>query len=253
VYLTRSEYDHGVSTFSPDGRLFQVEYAVSSIKLGSTAVGVQTAEGVVLAVEKRITSKLIEARSVEKIFQVDHHVGAAMSGMAADARTLIEHARVQAQSHTFTYDEPMNIEALTQATCDLALQFGEDNDSNDDDEGEAGAQMSRPFGVALLIGGVDADGPKLFHADPSGTFTRYDAMAIGAGGEGALHHLEQQYNKSLSLHDATTLALETLREVMEEKIDKANVEIAVIPLATKKFRVYTPDETAAALARLDAA
>lgn len=253
MYLTRSEYDHGVSTFSPDGRLFQVEYAVSSIKLGSTAVGVQTAEGVVLAVEKRITSKLIEARSVEKIFQVDHHVGAAMSGMAADARTLIEHARVQAQSHTFTYDEPMNIEALTQATCDLALQFGEDNDSNDDDEGEAGAQMSRPFGVALLIGGVDADGPKLFHADPSGTFTRYDAMAIGAGGEGALHHLEQQYNKSLSLHDATTLALETLREVMEEKIDKANVEIAVIPLATKKFRVYTPDETAAALARLDAA
>jgi 20S proteasome subunit alpha 5 len=253
VYLTRSEYDHGVSTFSPDGRLFQVEYAVSSIKLGSTAVGVQTAEGVVLAVEKRITSKLIEARSVEKIFQVDHHVGAAMSGMAADARTLIEHARVQAQSHTFTYDEPMNIEALTQATCDLALQFGEDNDSNDGDEDEAGAQMSRPFGVALLIGGVDADGPKLFHADPSGTFTRYDAMAIGAGGEGALHHLEQQYNKSLSLHDATTLALETLREVMEEKIDKANVEIAVIPLATKKFRVYTPDETAAALARLDAA
>lgn len=175
-----------------------------------------------------------------------------MSGMAADARTLIEHARVQAQGHTFTYDEPMNVEALTQATCDLALQFGEDND-DEDDEDEGGAQMSRPFGVALLIGGVDADGPKLFHADPSGTFTRYDAMAIGAGGEGALHHLEQQYNKSLSLQDATTLALETLREVMEEKIDKANVEIAVIPTATKKFRVYSADETAAALARLTAA
>jgi len=251
MYLTRSEYDHGVSTFSPDGRLFQVEYAVSSIKLGSTAVGVQTSQGVVLAVEKRITSKLIESRSLEKIFEIDAHIGAAMSGMAADARTLVWHARVQAQNHAFNYNEPMNVEALTQATCDLALQFGEDND--DDDEDEGGSQMSRPFGVALLIGGVDADGPKLFHADPSGTFTRYDAMAIGAGGEGALHHLEQQYNKSLSLQEGMQLALETLREVMEEKIDAANVEIAVIATSDKRFRVLTPIETAAALSRLESA
>jgi 20S proteasome subunit alpha 5 len=145
----------------------------------------------------------------------------------------------------------MNVEALTQATCDLALQFGEDND--DDDEDEGGAQMSRPFGVALLIGGVDADGPKLFHADPSGTFTRYDAMAIGAGGEGALHLLEQKYNKSLSLQEATTLALQTLDEVMEEKIDKSNVEIATVTTANKRFRVLSADETVAALARLTAA
>mmetsp|Transcript_1300 Transcript_1300/g.2262 ORF Transcript_1300/g.2262 Transcript_1300/m.2262 type:complete len:251 (+) Transcript_1300:37-789(+) len=245
MYLTRSEYDRGVNTFSPEGRLFQVEYAVSSIKLGSTAVGIQTAEGVVLAVEKRVTSPLIEPRSLEKIFEVDAHVGAAMSGMSADAQTLIEHARVQAQNHTFTYDEPMPIETLTQATCDLALQFGED--SNKDD----GPRMSRPFGVALLFGGVDSQGAHLFHADPSGTYTRYDAMAIGAGAEGALHHLEEQYNKSMSLSEAETLALDTLKQVMEDKIEKSNIEIAVITKESGKFRLYSLQEVEAALARLD--
>ena len=97
MFLTRSEYDRGVNTFSPEGRLFQVEYAIEAIKLGSTAVGIQTADGVVLAVEKRLTSPLLEPSSVEKIMEIDHHIGAAMSGLTADARTLIEHARVETQ------------------------------------------------------------------------------------------------------------------------------------------------------------
>jgi len=125
MFLTRSEYDRGVNTFSPEGRLFQVEYAIEAIKLGSTAVGVQTAEGVVLAVEKRLTSPLLEASSIEKIMEIDTHIGAAMSGLTADARTMIEHARVEAQNHRFNYDEPMGVEACTQAICDLALRFGE--------------------------------------------------------------------------------------------------------------------------------
>jgi 20S proteasome subunit alpha 5 len=97
MFLTRSEYDRGVNTFSPEGRLFQVEYAIEAIKLGSTAVGIQTAEGVVLAVEKRLTSPLLEPSSIEKIVEVDTHLGAAMSGLTADARTLVEHARVETQ------------------------------------------------------------------------------------------------------------------------------------------------------------
>jgi 20S proteasome subunit alpha 5 len=114
MYLTRSEYDRGVNTFSPEGRLFQVEYAIEAIKLGSTAVGMQTKEGVVLAVEKRLTSPLLDPTSVEKIAEIDSHVGAAMSGLVADARTLVDHARVEAQNHSFTYDEPIGVEALTQ-------------------------------------------------------------------------------------------------------------------------------------------
>ncbi|KAF8388669.1 hypothetical protein HHK36_025349 [Tetracentron sinense] len=97
MFLTRTEYDRGVNTFSPEGRLFQVEYAIKAIKLGSTAIGLKTKGGVVLAVEKRITSPLLEPSSVEKIMEIDKHIGCAMSGWIVDARTLVEHARVETQ------------------------------------------------------------------------------------------------------------------------------------------------------------
>ena len=108
-----------------------------------------------LGVEKRVTSILLESSSIEKIVEIDSHIGCAMSGLTADARTMIDHARVEAQNHRFTYDEPLRVESCTQAVCDLALRFGE----GDDDENEK--VMSRPFGVALLIAGVDDDGPQL--------------------------------------------------------------------------------------------
>merc|ERR1719171_3390730 len=148
MFMAKSEYDRGVNTFSPEGRLFQVEYAIQAVKLGSTAVGIRTAEGVVLAVEKRLTSPLLNADSVEKIMEVDSHVGAAMSGLIADARTMVDHARVEAQNHRFTYDEPISVESVTQAVCDLSLKFGEDS-------GKKERLMSRPFGVALLFAGID--------------------------------------------------------------------------------------------------
>eukprot|EP00163_Fabomonas_tropica_P011576 TRINITY_DN2232_c0_g1_i2.p2 TRINITY_DN2232_c0_g1~~TRINITY_DN2232_c0_g1_i2.p2 ORF type:complete len:137 (-),score=28.65 TRINITY_DN2232_c0_g1_i2:91-501(-) len=125
MYLTRSEYDGGVNTFSPKGRLFQVEYAIEAIKLGSTVIGIQTAEGCVCAVEKRTSSPLLEPSTLEKIVEIDSHMGCAMSGLTADARTLIDHARVESQNHRFTYDEPMGLKACTQSVCDLALRFGE--------------------------------------------------------------------------------------------------------------------------------
>merc|ERR1739838_918236 len=145
-----SEYDRGVNTFSPEGRLFQVEYAIEAIKLGSTAIGIQTSEGLVLAVEKRITSPLIEPSSIE------------------------------AQNHWFTYDENMKVESVTKSISNLALQFGED----------APGSMSRPFGVALLFAGVDETGPQLFHLDPSGTYVKCCAKAIGSASEGAQSSLE---------------------------------------------------------------
>ncbi|KAF8401167.1 hypothetical protein HHK36_014471 [Tetracentron sinense] len=130
MFLTRTEYDRGVNTFSPEGRLFQVEYAIEAIKLGSTAIGLKTKEGVVLAVEKRITSPLLEPSSVEKIMEIDEHIGCAMSGLIADARTLVEHARVETQNHRFSYGEPMTVESTTQALCDLALRFGEGDEES---------------------------------------------------------------------------------------------------------------------------
>jgi 20S proteasome subunit alpha 5 len=143
---------------------------------------------VVLGVEKRVTSTLLETSSVEKIVEIDRHIGCAMSGLQADARSMVEHARVESQNHSFNYNEPLRVESCTQAICDLALRFGEGADGEE-------SIMSRPFGVALLIAGYDEDGPQLYHAEPSGTFYRYDAKAIGSGSEGAQAELQNEFHK----------------------------------------------------------
>ncbi|KAH8997152.1 proteasome subunit alpha type 5 [Lactarius hatsudake] len=215
MFLTRSEYDRGVNTFSPEGRLFQVEYAIEAIKLGSTTVGIRTPHGVVLGVEKRVQSPLLEASSIEKIMEIDTHLGCAMSGLTADARTIVDHARVTAQNHAFTYDERIKVESVTQAVCDLALRFGESVHDED-------AMMSRPFGVALLIAGTDELGPQLYHTDPSGTF------AIGSGSEAAQSELQDKWHSQMSLTEAQVLVLRVLKQVMEEKLDQHNVQLAQV-------------------------
>ncbi|CAF9931579.1 MAG: proteasome component pup2 [Gomphillus americanus] len=264
MFIARSEYDRGINTFSPEGRLFQVEYSLEAIKHGSTAIGVRypgaqllltlsiltrlslkqvaTSEGVILGVEKRVQSTLLETSSVEKILEIDSHIGCAMSGLQADARSMIEHARVESQSHAFHYNEQLRVESCTQAICDLALRFGEGADGEE-------SIMSRPFGVALLIAGVDEDGPQLYHAEPSGTFYRYDAKAIGSGSEGAQAELQNEYHKSLTLAEAETLVLKTLKQVMEEKLDAKNVQLASTTPG-KGFRIYSDEEMAEVVGRL---
>jgi 20S proteasome subunit alpha 5 len=216
---------------------------------------VATSEGVVLGVEKRVTSTLLETSSVEKIVEIDEHIGCAMSGLQADARSMIEHARVECQSHAFHFAESLRVESCTQAICDLALRFGEGA------EGEESV-MSRPFGVALLIAGYDEDGPQLYvifpvigdvfgslnlaelvryHAEPSGTFYRYDAKAIGSGSEGAQAELQNEYHRSLTLAEAETMVLKTLKQVMEEKLDDKNVQLASVT-KEKGFRIYNEEE-----------
>ena len=197
-----------------------------------------------LAVEKRVTSTLLEPSSIEKIMEVDSHLACAMSGLTADARTLIDHGRVEAQNHRFSYNEPLPLESASQALCDLALRFGE---SGEDDD----AAMSRPFGVALLLAGCDpVSGAGLYHADPSGTSTRVDAKAIGAGSEGAQSMLQEQYRKDMSLDEAATLALTTLKAVMEEKISASNVDIATV---APTYKLFTQAEVQAVIDSISAA
>lgn len=233
MFLTRSEYDRGVNTFSPEGRLFQVEYAIEAIKLGSTAIGIQTNEGVVLAVEKRVTSPLIVPTSIEKILEVDSHIGCAMSGLIADSRTLVDRARVETQNHWFTYNERMSVESVTQSVSNLALAFGDDDADPH--------TMSRPFGVALLFAGIDKDGSQLYHMDPSGTFIKYDAKAIGSGSEGAQQALQDVYHKSMTMKEACKSALTILKQVMEEKLNSTNVEMATVT-PEKMFHVFSKEE-----------
>ena len=219
-----------------------MEYAIEAVKLGSTAVAVQTTQGVVLAVEKRLTSKLLEPSSVEKIMEVDAHLAVAVSGLIGDARTLVDHARVEAQHHSFTFDEPIGVEALTQSVCDLALGFGESS------EGRDKQKMSRPFGVALLLAGYDSKVPQLYFSDPSGTFLQYKAKAIGAGSEGAQATLQEKVRDDMTLADAENLVCEVLKQVMEEKMSSVNVEVAKV---TKDgFHMYTVDEVDALVRRV---
>ncbi|XP_015513528.2 proteasome subunit alpha type-5 isoform X6 [Neodiprion pinetum] len=233
MFLTRSEYDRGVNTFSPEGRLLQLEYANQAIKLGCTAIGISTSEGVVLAVEKRVTSPLMEPTTIEKIVEIDKHIGCASSGFMADSRTLIDRARVECQNHWFIYNEKMTVESAAQAVSNLAIQFG---DSDDD-----GSAMSRPFGVAILFAGIDEHGPQLFHMDPSGTFVQFDAMAIGSGSEGAQQSLQEVYHKSMTLKEAITSVLTILKQVMEEKLSDTNIEVMTMTPG-KMFYMFTKEE-----------
>ncbi|CAJ0602903.1 unnamed protein product [Cylicocyclus nassatus] len=228
MFLTRSEYDRGVNTFSPEGRLFQVEYAIEAVKLGSTSIGIRTNEGVLLAAEKRSTSKLMVNDAIEKISKVDEHVGVTFAGLIADSRTLVERAQVEAQNYWFTYNRKIRIEDVTQSVANLALEFGDD---------DVKASMSRPFGVAMLFAGVDQDGSKLFHLDPSGTFIDCKAKSIGAASDGAEQSLKEQYHDNMSLKEALKVALAILKQVMEEKLNSANVEVVVIkPVKDSKCR-----------------
>ncbi|KAA0185192.1 Proteasome endopeptidase complex [Fasciolopsis buskii] len=244
MFLTRTEYDRGVNTFSPEGRLFQVEYAIEATKvsflppndtlqLGSTGIGIKTPEGIVLAVEKRVNSPLIVPASIEKIFEVDDHIACAVSGLVADARTLIERARTEAAHHWFIYNEKMSVENVTKAVSNLALAFG-------DDDVDSGV-MSRPFGAALLFAGIDENGPQLIHMDPSGTYIRYDAKAIGSGSEGAQQALQEVFHKNMTLREGCKHALAILKQVMEEKLDSTNVEMATVGI-NKQFHLFNKDE-----------
>ncbi|KAK8805761.1 hypothetical protein WA158_002417 [Blastocystis sp. Blastoise] len=242
MFVSRSEYDHGVNTYSPEGRLFQVEYAIESIKLGSTAIGIKTKEGVVLAVEKRLTSKLIVPSSVVKIQEIDTHIGCAMSGLVADATTLIDNARSLITNYHFVYNDSMKVEAVAQSIADIMLSFSDDDDDD--------TKMSRPFGVALLFGGWSKDkGYQLYCCDPSGTSTYYKCISIGSGSEGAMAILKEQYNDDLTLEKGKDISVQILKQVMRDEITADNIDICTI---TEKegYKLYNTDEIKQELAKL---
>jgi len=214
-------YDRAITVFSPDGRLFQVEYAKEAVKRGATAIGITAKDGVALVAFKSIHSKLVVPESLKKIFPVDSHICVTASGLIADARRLVEVARVDAQRHRITYNETPGVESIARSVCDLMqvyTQYG----------------GIRPFGVSLLIAGVDSLGPKLFEAEPSGAMTAYKADAIGANKKEVDEILEKNYRDTITIDEAIRVALEAIRMTQEEKLQAENVEIAYVPVKSKK-------------------
>ncbi len=228
---TNMAYDRAITVFSPDGRLFQVEYAREAVKRGTTTVGLKYDTGVVLIVDKRISSRLIEPNSIEKIFKIDDHVGCATSGLVADARSLIDRARIDAQINEITYDEKIHVKTLVKKICDFKqtyTQYG----------------GVRPFGTALLVAGYDETGPRLFSTDPSGALMEYKASSEGSGRNGAMSYFEEHYKEGLSKEEGILLGVRALHQATEEKLNPEATEIGVVG-KDLSFKILPQEESKA--------
>jgi proteasome alpha subunit len=222
-------YDRGITIFSPDGRLYQVEYAREAVKRGTASIGVRTSEGVVIVVDKRIRSPLMERDSVEKIHKADDHIGIASAGHVADARQLIDFARKRGQVNQLRYGEPIAVETLTKEVTDYIQQYTQ-------------VGGARPFGVALIIAGIADGEPRLYETDPSGTPYEWKALAIGADRGDIRGYLEDNYEEGLDLDAGVGLALEALASVQDGGLTPKGIGVATIPVETEQFRELDEDE-----------
>lgn len=217
------EYDEAITIFSPEGRIYQVEYALELVKRGAPVAGVSTKEGVVLAAVEVLRSSLEDPRFSMKIYELDEHVAAAISGNSPDARVLVREARLACQGHRLTYDEPIGIESLTSSLGDLLQQYTQN----------AGV---RPFGVSMIVGGVDVTGCRMFSLDPSGSYRGYKATALGMNNEKAREILEKGYRQDMKLDESIRLSIETIKAAYQNEVKAENIGVSVITAASKVFR-----------------
>ena len=215
-------YDRAITMFSPDGRLLQVEYAKKTVRQGSTAIGIQCKDGVLLVSDKRIVDKLVVPESVEKIWQIDDHIAATASGIISDARVLVERAQVKAQQHRVSYDEPIDTGSIVKDICNLkqiCTQSG----------------GLRPFGVSILLAGIDQDGPKLYETDPTGIYFRFYATVLGEGEVEVEEVLHKEYKEDITIEEGLKLAVRALLKIMDDKFNVDRLECAYITTEEKKF------------------
>jgi len=224
-------YDRAITVFSPDGKLYQVEYAAENVRKGWTTIGIKSVGGGVILAEKKKVTPLIDLSSIEKIFLIDTHVGASFAGLAADGRILIDYARRLAFNHRFVYDEPADIEMLVRGVCDIKQLYTQ----------HAGV---RPFGVSLIFLGVDRKGVNLFKTETNGYYFSYLAIAMGAGEQPVLEFLEKNYKKDLSIKEVILLGLKALRAASEGPLTPETVEMGYITIDEKVFRKLTAEELA---------
>ena len=221
-------YDRAITVFSPDGRLFQVEYAKEAVKKGSIAIAIASKEGVVLTAYKSLNNPLVIPSSLQKVFKVDDNIAITASGLIADARKLIDYAIKEANKHKLIYNEDITVYRITKEISDIMQAYTQ----------YGGA---RPFGVSLLIVGVD-DEARVYEAEPSGAFTGYKATAIGNGRKEAEAIIAKEYSEKMSIDDSLKLAMKALKEAVEGKVDVKNIEAAVITLKEKKMKYLGTEE-----------
>jgi len=222
-------YDRALTVFSPEGRLFQVEYALEAVRRGTLAVAVKSNDCVCLAAQIKIPSKLIDADSIDKLFQVDEHIGVAISGLHADSRTLINYARVQSQSFRLTYDEPVRLNMLVKSLADICQNYTHFGGI-------------RPFGCALFFIAIDAAGTQIYTTSPSGIYRSFKAYALGSGEAKARDYLKENYKEGISFDETVKLTLNTLKESINEELKKENTRFAYIKAEDERFHMCSKNE-----------
>jgi len=214
-------YDMTPTMYSPDGRIYQVEYAIETVKRGTLAIGIATKQGVIMAVEEKPRT-LQTSNITQKIFQVDYHIGVAAAGYIPDARVQVDGARFFSQGNRMTYDESVEVATVAKHLADQAHQFTQ----------YGGV---RPNGVSMIIAGIDQKGESIYVTDPSGTYVQFAAVAIGAGSDDVNAFLEKHYKDDLSLDDAASLAIAAINLKAEAKDGVNNIKMAKVTSEAKIF------------------
>ena len=218
-------YDRTMSTFSPDGRLFQVEYAKEAVKKGATSIGLTFKGGVILATVRQAMS-LVVPNTLEKLFKIDDHIAVVSAGLLADARILVNQLRISAQVNRITYEESIDISALSKVLGDR-MQFS---------TLYAGL---RPFGASFLVGGVDSTGSHLIEADPSGMLYEWKAYAIGRGSVVANKMFVEKYKETMTEEESLKLVIDVMKKAEKTKDISKALEISIIRVSDRKFELLT--------------
>ncbi|CAL9146543.1 unnamed protein product, partial [Musa hybrid cultivar] len=219
-----SQYSFSLTTFSPTGKLVQIEHALTAVGSGQTSLGIKAANGVVIATEKKLPSILVDETSVQKIQLMTTNIGVVYSGMGPDSRVLVRKSRKQAQQYFRLYKEPIPVTQLVRETAAVMQEFTQSGGV-------------RPFGVSLLVAGYDDNGPQLYQVDPSGSYFSWKASAMGKNVSNAKTFLEKRYTDDMELDDAVHTAILTLKEGFQGQISGKNIEIGIVG-ADRKFRYY---------------
>lgn len=208
-------YDRTATMFSPQGHLLQVEYAEKTVRLGSSSIGMVCVDGVFIIADKRISDKLIAPKSASKIYEVDAHVLASVAGIVSDARILIERAQLIAQQHRVTYDSPIEPELIVKEIANVKQQFTQ----------YGGA---RPFGVSIMVAGINGKKPELYASDITGNYFNYYANAIGENDEKIKEKLRERFKHDLNLKKGIKLALDIFQEIKGKSFEVDKFELVYV-------------------------